>query len=428
MAAQLEIRDRQGLARPWTSSWCPAQEEVASQGAPDHQLVAVIGVLSHEGREGMRQLARSTWMRSAAGETLRAWFVMRGIGAAAPVLQEAAEHGDVFLLNASAALTRTTGPLHSLFLWLRCATSAFSAVPFVGKMDDDAWLHPTGMAALLRSMLPWLDRPFSAFVRSFEAFSWDLTTGLPVAWAGRAVSPNWCRVRSSTFNGSVGGTAGPFSFAKGAAFFLSMRLASVVAGAGLPAEEDPRCLEGSRCHFHGDDATDDADGRHSTTDAELPPFSCGVSSHQCSGGPKHDKPWEDVWLGMALSRARRAENVATVHLNSEQFHDEWGFKSRPTALVWHSRLDTDIHRRYPTVHAWGMAGARCAEGPYEVRCRRRQNGRGVPYLVHTCANNSWMNCHVVRRDDATNCSREEVDLWSWSAERNSTSEMVVLVV
>ena len=89
--------------------------------------------------------------------------------------------------------------------------------------------------------------------------------------------------------------------------------------------------------------------------------------------------------------------------------------------MWHSRLDTDIHRRYPAVHAWGVAGARCAEGPYEVRCRRRQNGRGVPYLVHTCANNSWMNCHVVRRDDAANCSSDVVDLWSWSAERNSST-------
>ena len=46
-------------------------------------------------------------------------------------------------------------------------------------------------------------------------------------------------------------------------------------------------------------------------------------------------------------------------------------------------------------------------------------------MVHTCANNSWMNCHVVRRDDATNCSREEVDLWSWSAERGGL-EMVVV--
>lgn len=404
----VEVRDRQGVARAWTSPWCPAHEDVASQGAPDHQLLAVIGVLSHEGREGMRQLARSTWMADA-GEMLRAWFVMRGFGAASRVLREAEEHGDIVLVNASAALTRTTGPLHSLFLWLRCATSAFPSVPFVGKMDDDAWIHPIGMASLLRSLLPWVDRPFSAFVGSFEAFSWDFTTGLPVSWAGRAVSPNWCVVRSSA-DGS--GTAGPFSFAKGAAFFLSMRLASVVAGSELRAEEDPRCLQGSGCHFHGGGPD---------KQANLPP-SCDVSP--CGGGPKQDKPWEDVWLGMALSRARRAETVATVHLNGEQFHDEWGFRSRQTALVWHSRMDTDIHRRYPTVHAWGM-GEPCAEGPYDVRCRRRQGGRGVPYMVHTCANNSWMNCHVVRRSDgessATNCSSSVVDLWSWSAARNSTT-------
>ena len=70
---------------------------------------------------------------------------------AATVNGEAAEHRDMLFLNASSPIGRTAGPLLSLVSWFECSLRAFPKVHFVGKCDDDMWMHVTGMELLLHS-------------------------------------------------------------------------------------------------------------------------------------------------------------------------------------------------------------------------------------------------------------------------------------
>ena len=155
-------------------------------------------------------------------------------------------------------------------------------------MDDDTYLHAGGMAALLRSTLPWLDRPWMAYLGPMEAFSWDEKSGTPVKWAGVQATAAPC-LRTGPMLDQVG----PFSFAKGAAFFLSSSLAGIFARPDLATSYDPRQLPGSRQYWAGE-ARQWA-GRDASN----------VSSAVA---------WEDVWLGYALSQMAFARRVALVHL------------------------------------------------------------------------------------------------------------------
>ena len=159
----------------------------------------------------------------------------------------------------------------------------------MGKLDDDTYLHAGGMAALLRSTLPWLDRPWMAFLGPMEAFSWDEKSGLPAKWAGVQATAAPCLRTGST-------QVGPFSFAKGAAFFLSSSLAALFARPDLvTAYEDPRHLPGSQQYWVGEM------GRSTDRNA-----SAAVA-------------WEDVWLGYALSQMASARRVALVHMGPDLY-------------------------------------------------------------------------------------------------------------
>ena len=48
---------------------------------------------------------------------------------------------------------RKRGPLVSLFAWWRCAVRAWPRAHFVGKADDDVYVHLAGVAAHLRASL-----------------------------------------------------------------------------------------------------------------------------------------------------------------------------------------------------------------------------------------------------------------------------------
>ena len=124
--------------------WCHRPDAAT---VPKDQT-AVIGVFSHEPRVAHRDGSRSTWMR-ALPQVMSAYFVMRGVRLQQPeaTLGEAARFNDMLFLNATSKATRTAGPMASLILWLDCARH-FDA-SFIGKADDDVWLQPSGLAALL---------------------------------------------------------------------------------------------------------------------------------------------------------------------------------------------------------------------------------------------------------------------------------------
>ena len=60
-------------------------------------------------------------------------------GGGSTALIEASRNGDVVFVRSNANLSKDAGPLHSLFLWLRCAAHLFSDASFIGKSDDDVW-------------------------------------------------------------------------------------------------------------------------------------------------------------------------------------------------------------------------------------------------------------------------------------------------
>eukprot|EP00966_Prymnesium_polylepis_P286684 6622033-Prymnesium_polylepis.1 len=271
---------------------------------------------------------------------------------------------------------------------LQCASQLYSTIPLVGKLDDDTYLYADGMAALLRSTLPWLDRPWMAYVGPMEAFSWNEHTALPVRWAGVQATAAPCTA------GSLHGerVAGPFSFAKGAAFFVSTALAHLLAGPNLSDSSDPRRLPGSVKYWPSEPRGHDGSEEHATSTVK------GNASTITSVA------WEDVWLGCApcfapgcdcestgrivgevpaddphpfggcarryaLSHLAAARDVAIIHLPADMYQDAWGFFSKPTALFWHSRVDDDLPRRMRAVHNWTLQHS-CGDTSYRLACRR----------------------------------------------------------
>ena len=168
------------------SSACSAMKWCLSIEAKDTDPLAVMGILSTSNRTRMRSIIRRTWL-SRLPERLSAWFIVRGIGADTALLDESAWFSDMLFVGAASNLSRAVGPLHSIFLWFSCAAMKFPLASFVGKLDDDTWLYPDGVVALLSSLLPLSAGGVNGlYVGSHEGYFWDEADGRPVG----------CRVRT----------------------------------------------------------------------------------------------------------------------------------------------------------------------------------------------------------------------------------------
>ena len=129
------------------------QECLSGVGENDSTLLAVLGVLSH----APQQRLRDAWRRHilpVASPDIAVRFVMRGFGVPTHVNLEAKSHGDVILLRANSSLPRGTGPLVSLRLWYSCALSAFPQAAYIGKADDDTFVHLPSISRQLQALSP----------------------------------------------------------------------------------------------------------------------------------------------------------------------------------------------------------------------------------------------------------------------------------
>jgi hypothetical protein len=333
------------MVRPRLSSCAPTFSD-----APP---LAVIGILSTPSRRAFRDASRQTWHRRLPA-SMPSWFALRGLGLPhnSAVYDEAAAHGDVILLAAQSNLSRALGPLHSVYLWYRCAVRMHAAAPFVGRLDDDTWLHVPAVEALLAALVPRAREGDELWVGTFEGYSWDEASGQPIGWAGYFPTTTTCVAR-----GRAGGApadqranrsvVGPFNFAKGAASFLSTGLARALAPApthstaadadadrspGPPSGDAPvrpdavdaRCLRGSvRFWAQG--------GVQAVEEGERTVRRCGFTDAELARPPRWGTlPYEDVWLGYALSQAppvpagrERSGRVVVIHLSTELFQDDW---------------------------------------------------------------------------------------------------------
>jgi hypothetical protein len=278
----------------------------------DRGTLVALGILSTSSRTVFRDTARATYLRELPADVSAA-FVMRGRhlnhSTRVSLSLEARVHSDMLFVNASAELPRESGPLHSIYLWFLCATQRYPHVPFVGKLDDDTWLNAGALATLLRGhVLPWVGRPFEAYVGAFATYHWDeRRDGGPVFY--REIP---CTLPCARKSGSS--IAGPYNFAKGPAFVLSAALARLLShsDAERPAR-DPRCLNGSLWFWRGGTTQDSAAAAMasaSTDHGEAHREACGtpfvprlVPSMPPAKGVDELKyrwgsiPWEDVWVG-----------------------------------------------------------------------------------------------------------------------------------
>ncbi len=157
----------------------------AARDATRH--LAVLGVLGTDD-PSFRNMARATWLAELTqGSGIHVRFVLRGGNASVAVREESARHGDVVFVNAPAALSRVSGPLHSIVLWWECALHAWPRAALIGKADTDTWLHLHAVGGLLEQAMHAMEHALGLtspqlYWGVMETFSWDLGRREPTRW------------------------------------------------------------------------------------------------------------------------------------------------------------------------------------------------------------------------------------------------------
>lgn len=296
-------------------------------------------------------------------------------------------------------MSRDNGPLVSIVLWYGCAAHAFPSAAYVGKADDDVWLHLPNWAAYLRGTLPWLRAGrFGAYVGTmFEGYHWRPDVDAPVGW--RHMIKDSCRFRAHNFSG-------PFSFAIGPSFFLSAPAAREIAHATRSAVmrttggDRKRCLPGSY--------------EHKRKDKPL--------GSPCEGVSPILPAWDDVWTGWALASVPSVGPMVYLSAPEAQVN-EYGLKIAPSTISWHGKIDNDFPRRAQMLDDWMASTGKCE---YRLRptlslvdasgvavhdksslvCQRDRRNR--PRVHRTCAGQEFLICQLQR--DASGCNTSLVDL------------------
>ena len=96
--------------------------------------LAVLGIFTIDANLHQRSSIRKTWLhghRDSNGFESPAMavltrFVVRGVGASSNMSSEAASYGDIVFVRGKAGMSRKTGPLQTLVLWLACSLKAVS--------------------------------------------------------------------------------------------------------------------------------------------------------------------------------------------------------------------------------------------------------------------------------------------------------------
>jgi hypothetical protein len=306
----------------------PGQRADAPSFCPKPDLqpsVAAIGIFSLEEHVKYRQAIRATWLRSAPAANMTAHFVLRGLNARQSMLAEAAAHGDVVFVRATAKMSCKSGPLRKLMMWLACAIEAWPQAAMIGKADDDAWVHLPGIAIHVTTSLAALrtggskrsseDAAPSVVWGFMESYHWHEGVHRPVGFMGiryahrrlpgegrlercrrrlapplqplprRDVPKAWLAGHEA--HGQSGpsdapaNVTGPFFFAKGPCYLVSRSLVRrVVEDPWVGAEVEAAVKSGEEFE----------EVRELTW------------------------PWEDVFLGAALSRVSHAPSeLVAVH-------------------------------------------------------------------------------------------------------------------
>lgn len=123
-----------------------------------HDLLLALGSISPPEYTARRMAQRLTWMTSddvGPSGSICAMFIMRTGMMPQPLMlaaeRESAVYGDMLLANTIVwNETRVRGPTLSLGWWLSYASHELRHARFVGKIDDDTYLHIPDLSALLQ--------------------------------------------------------------------------------------------------------------------------------------------------------------------------------------------------------------------------------------------------------------------------------------
>ena len=234
--------------------------------------------------------------------------------------------------------TRVRGPVLSLAAWLLHAVEHLSTARFIGKMDDDAYLHAADFERLLRTVAA-SPRSTYTYMGTMTWFHWqpDIFERSGHGWNyGQALRTGASCRNATSSRARCGGDArcglcaGPFQFASGYLVVFSTPAAAWIAR--------PR-------------------GTLRSDVARLRSVGGGLVSR--SGKPR-DKVMEDVWLGSLLFRDPPPQPLSFVTLFGGLGLISDGVR---------------VPRRVCGVRAacvWGACGVLC--GVCRVVCVRRMHG------------------------------------------------------
>jgi hypothetical protein len=340
----------------------------------DHaNLFLAIGVLSAPEYVHRRTVIRSTWMsllkdsRKAATSysagQVCAQFVVRALHMPSQIQQqlgvEQREYGDVLGVSVQWNETRKRGPILTLAAWIVHAAHHLRAARYVAKVDDDSYVHATGLAEMLRAA-GWLPHervyagPHTWY--SWYARKWD-RCGFGWNWPRAELAGKYCR--NATWSASrcedgCGPSVGPFPFAAGYLIVLSQPLAHAIATSTSLASETATLMATDRLVTHR--------------------------------GFQHNQIFEDVWLGSFVHRfLAPGPPIAYLQLfRSDTIVDldstQWGSTVRPTALLVHIRSKEP--RIFLAVHDFlNATGGRCravAASKRRLQCAHGCRAFGVP--------------------------------------------------
>ena len=207
------------------------------------QPVLAVGILSAPEFVQRRMAVRASWLRwpEVTEGQVAARFAVRCLGAPVwmeQVLQaETSRYADVACLAVPHNETRVRGPVLMLAAWLAYAPRTFPSAQFIGKCDDDSYLHIPRLLQLLRTVRG----PPLVYLGKMAWFHWlpgifeHIGFGYERSLANNAGKN--CRNASSIVAQQFGKCEGPFPFAAGYLIVVSTLLAATLtASPGLQAD------------------------------------------------------------------------------------------------------------------------------------------------------------------------------------------------
>ena len=341
------------------SAFCAPPDPTPRLGA-----LGILSTAESRWRHGARKTLMEGSKEREAGGGLAVRFVVRAAALPDDLRREQSQSHDIVLVEA-ATLNRRSGPLVSLLLWYDCALQAWPAATFIGKADEDVYIHLPGVELHLRQTLSAVqDRLASAqsppriLWGVQESYSWDTQTNLPRGFQylfGYKEDVDCSRTRNRV---------GPFHFAKGPLFFVSTPLVRQ-----LRRSNDARSL---------------------------------AEAAIATANRSHDEsllPWEDVLNGLALavSSTTRGNNNAihAIHVGETPFGSGVFIEPHssrvpgdylalaPSTLLLHEKYKH--HNRIGIAHRW-LGRHHCAPKRIELSC--------LPHTYLSCAGGKWARCYT----------------------------------